>query len=166
MALSILQIMGMLMGACLLGSKVSVQRAQVEISSLRYNLWWASELLRLCLHLHSRCLAQFVCPWDTCVVYQLWINPTLQQDSRCACKRHLKSCVRRHSCHHSLRTKMLKWIIQHSLKRSEGSQVLQLHQGWDGCWYRALELIIFEIPKMATLSPWKCEWEAHKANTH
>ena len=50
-------------------------------------------------------------------------------------------------------------------KRSEDSQILQLHQGWDGCRYRALELISIEKPKLATNLPWKCEKDAHKANT-
>ena len=51
----------------------------------------------------------------------------------------LKPCVRRHSCHHSLRTKMLKWFSKHSLKlkcryaltnikqkRSESAQMFQI----------------------------------------
>ena len=94
-----------------------------EINSLSYIFWWTSELLRLSLYSHGRSLAQFVCRRGTCVVYWLWMNPTLQQDSRCPCKRHLALCVRRRWCQHSWKLKCWNTLTNTREKKKWGHTV-------------------------------------------
>ena len=69
-----------------------------------------------------------------------------RRSHRGTCERNiLKACVRRHSGHHSFRTKCWTQSSSTRSKSSEGSQCIQLHQGEDACGYRVGNYIPFQI---------------------